>query len=161
MLSATSLACAVAENIAMHRLAPYKDYGHDVDRYAEVSGESGKEDKGRDSLSYWGETAALLHVGMGEAAAPTTIMELKEVDIEIQVEAAVGEAEPADAGTAPSVEKVIGKEPPVDSKTYLNLKDAIDALPLSQPGAHVALRPHGPNGVCTPDPKKQGNSPEY
>ncbi len=75
-----------------------------------MSGESGKEDKGRDFSSYWGETAALLHVDMGEAAVLTTIIELKEVDMEIEVEAAEGKAEPADAGTAPNVEKVIEEE---------------------------------------------------
>ncbi len=130
---ATSLARAMAENIAMHGPAPYKDYGHDVDWYTEVSGESGKEDEGRDSPSYLGETAALLHVNMGEAAAPTIIMELKEVDMEIEVEAAEDKAEPADGGTAPSVEKVTGEELPADSKTYLNSKDAIDAFHSTPP----------------------------
>ncbi len=79
-LLATSLACAVAENFAMHGPAPYKANGHDVDQYAEVAGESGKEDKERDFPSYGGETATLLHINMGEAAAPTTIMELGEID---------------------------------------------------------------------------------
>jgi hypothetical protein len=107
-----------------------------MDWNVEVSGESGKKDKGRVSPSYWGETAALLHTNMGDAAAPTTIMELVEIDMEIEVEAAEDKAEPADAGTAPSVEKVIGEELPADSKTYLKSKDAIDAF-------------HSPNQVPT------------
>jgi hypothetical protein len=81
--------------------------------------------------SYWGETAALLHINMGEAAAPTT-----KGDMEIEVEAAEGKVEPADVATAPSVEKVIGEEPPAKSKTYLKSKDAIDAF-------------HSPNQVPT------------
>jgi hypothetical protein len=59
MLLATSLARAVAEYIAMHRPAPNKEFGYDVDQYVEVSTDSGKEDKGRDSPTLMGDTPAL------------------------------------------------------------------------------------------------------
>jgi hypothetical protein len=64
MLLATSLAQAVAENIAMHGPAPNKEFGHEVNQYLEVSGDLGEEDKGRNSPTLMGDTAAFLHVDM-------------------------------------------------------------------------------------------------
>ncbi len=69
----------------------------------EVSGELGKEDGGRDSPSLWVDTAALLHVDM-EEAAPSSVLDLKEVDMDLEAPDAGGllghreggEAEPAD-----------------------------------------------------------------